>query len=72
MEVVEDFESRPRKAVTFPVERDKAIQVVNELKIPKASPGFSGGDMPKGSKAEGGTEGNDEEDEVRRVEEMQL
>ena len=25
MEVVEDFESRPRKAVAFPVERDKEI-----------------------------------------------
>ena len=39
MEAVEDFESRPYKAVTFPVERDKELQELRELKMPKVWPG---------------------------------
>ena len=45
MEVVEDFESRPHKAVTILVERDKEIQEERELGMPKALPGYSGGRM---------------------------
>ena len=42
VEVAEDFESRPHKAVTFQVENEN-IQEVRELKMPKALPGYSGG-----------------------------
>ena len=50
MEVVEDFESRPHKAVIFLVERDKEFQVWRVQKVPKALPGFSGGKLPGTSK----------------------
>ena len=51
MAVVEDFESRPHKAVTFLVERDKEFQVWRDQKVPKALPGFSsGGKLPGTSK----------------------
>ena len=43
MEVVEDFESRPHKTVSFLVERDKDTQELCELKVPTALPGCSGG-----------------------------
>ena len=46
MEVVEDFESRPHKAVSFLVEREKEIQEWNEQKLPKVLPGYSGGRLP--------------------------
>ena len=49
---VEDFNSRPHKAVTFLVERDKEFQVWREQKMPKALPGFSGGKLPGRSKVE--------------------
>ena len=45
MEVVEDFESLPHKAVSLQVEREKEIQEVRELNMPTALPGFSGGRM---------------------------
>ena len=65
MEVVEDFESKPRKAVTFLVEREEEIQDWRELKMKKKTlPGFSGGKLPGRSRAEGGRE----EEEVRNVE----
>ena len=35
MKVVEDFESRPRKAVSFVVQRDKEVQEWNEQNLPK-------------------------------------
>ena len=47
MKVVEDFESRPHKAVSFVVERGKEIQEWNEQKLPKVLPGFSGGVQKK-------------------------
>ena len=50
MEVVEDFEPRPHKAVTFSEEREKELQVSREQKKPKALPGFSGGKHPGRSK----------------------
>ena len=40
MDVVENFESRPRKAVTFLVDRDGEIQEWCELKMPTALPGI--------------------------------
>ena len=43
MKVIEDFESRPHKAVAFVVERGKERQEWNEQQLPKALPGFSGG-----------------------------
>ena len=42
MTSVEDFEPRPHKGVTFLVEKDKEMQEVRELKVPNASPGYSG------------------------------
>ena len=36
--------------------------------MPKVLPGYSDGEMPGRSKADGGAEGNEDEDEVRRVE----
>ena len=47
MEVVEDFQSRPHKAVSFVVERDMEVQEWNEQKTPKALPGYSGGRLPR-------------------------
>ena len=43
METVEDFESRPHKAVSFVVRREKEIQEWNEQKLPRVLPGYSGG-----------------------------
>ena len=42
LKVTEDFESRPHKAVTFQVQKDKERQKARE-------PGFSGGKMPRRS-----------------------
>ena len=42
MEVVEDFESRPHKAVSFMVEREKEIREWNGEKMPKVLPGKRG------------------------------
>ena len=42
MEVIEDFESRPHKAVAFAVERGKEKQEWNQQKLPKALLGYSG------------------------------
>ena len=46
MEVVDDFESRPHKAVSFVVQRDKEVQEWNEQKMLKALLGHSGGRLP--------------------------
>ena len=46
MEVVEDFESRPHKAVSFLVEREKEMEEWNEQKLPKVLPGYSGRRLP--------------------------
>ena len=46
MDVVEGFESRPHKAVSFVVEREKEMQEWNEQKLPKGLPGSSGGRLP--------------------------
>ena len=62
MQVVENLQSRPL------YQRCKNIQEVREVKMPNALPGFTGCKLPNGSVAEGKQEGNDEEDEVQRVE----
>ena len=46
MKVIEDFESRPHKAVTFVVERGKERQEWSEQRMPKVLPGYSGGRLP--------------------------
>ena len=56
MKVIEDFESRPHKAVTFVVERGNEKQEWNEQKLPKALPGHSGGRLPGRSTEEKGGE----------------
>ena len=68
MEVVEDFESRPHKAVTFLVARDKKFQVRREQNMPKAQAGFSGGQLPAKSKVD---EGREEEEEKQSLVESQ-
>ena len=56
MEVVEDFESRPHKAVSFLVESEKEMQEWNEQKMPTALPGYSGGRLPGRNTKEKGRE----------------
>ena len=69
MKVMEDFESRPRKAVTFVVERGKERQEWSEQRMPKVLPGYSGGRLPGRSTAEKGREEGEEDEgcEERRV-----
>ena len=70
MQVVESFESRPHKAVTFVVKRGKERQEWNEQKLPKALPGYSGGRLPGRSMEEKGREEGEEckESEQRQEE----
>ena len=56
MKVVEDFESRPHKAVSFVVEREKEIQEWNEQELPKVLPCYSGRRLPGRSTKEAGEE----------------
>ena len=52
---VEDFESRPHKAMPFVVTREKEIQEWNEQKL---LPGYSGGKLPgRSTKEKGRDEG---------------
>ena len=69
MKLVEDFESRPRKAVSFVVERGKERQEWNEQKLPKALPGYSGGRLPGRTTKEKGTKDGDVDEggEERRI-----
>ena len=60
MQVIEDFEARPHKAVTFVVQRGDDRQEWNEQKLPKASPGYSGGRLPGRSTEEKGREEGEE------------
>ena len=59
MKVVEDFESRPHKAISFVVER------WTEQKLPKVLPGYSGGRLPGRSTKEAGREEEKAEEECR-------
>ena len=54
-EVVQDFESRSRKAVTFVVERRKERQKWREQRMLKVLPGYSGGRL-QGQEDEGSEE----------------
>ena len=56
MEVVEDFESRAHKTVTFVVRREKEMKELNEQKLPKVLLGYSGGRLPGRSTKEKGRE----------------
>ena len=56
MEVVEDFESGPHKAVSFVVDREKKIREWSRQKMPKVLPGLSGGSLPGRSTKEKGKE----------------
>ena len=38
MEIAEDFESRPHKAVAFLIEKGKELQEMRQLEMPKALP----------------------------------
>ena len=46
MKVIEDFESRPHKAVTFVVEGGKERQEWSEQRMPNVFPGYTGGRLP--------------------------
>ena len=59
-QVIEDFEPRPHKAVTFIVERGKERQEWNEQELPKALPGHSGGRLPGRCTEEKGRETEEE------------
>ena len=69
VEVVEDFESRPHKAVSFLVESEKEIKVCSEQKLPKVLPGYCGGRLPgRSTKEKGREEGElDEGSEERKI-----
>ena len=67
MNVVEDFESRPHKAVSFVFKREKEIQEWNEQKLPKVLPGYSGGRLPgRSTKEKGRDEGEADEGREER------
>ena len=63
MDVVEDFDSRPHKAMSFV--REKEIQEWNEQKLPKVLSGYSGGRLPGRSAKEAGREEEKAEEECR-------
>ena len=68
--VIEDFESRPHKAVTFAVERGKERQEWNEQQLPQALPGYSGGRLPgRSTEEKGRKEGAEGEGSEKRREE---
>ena len=67
MKVIEDFESRPHKTVTFVVERGKEKQEWNERKLPKALPGHSGGRLPGRSTEEKSREEGEECEKKKRT-----
>ena len=46
VKVVDHFESRPHKAVSFVVERAEEMQEWNEQKLPNVLLGYSGGRSP--------------------------
>ena len=69
MEVVEDLESRPHKAVSILVEREKEMQEWIEQQLPKVLPDYSGGRLPgRGRKEKRREEGElDEGKEEMRI-----
>ena len=68
MKVVEDFDSKPHKTVSFVVRREKERKEWSEQKLPKVQPGYSGGRLPgRNSKREAEEGGVDEDGEERRI-----
>ena len=68
MEVVEDFESKPHKAVSFVVEREKEMQEWNEQKMPNVLPVYSGGRLPgRRTKEKGSAEVEVDEDSEEKL-----
>ena len=63
VKVVEDVGSRPYKAVSFVVEREKEVQEWNDQTMPKALLGCSGGRQPGRSAEEAGREEEEEKEE---------
>ena len=61
MKAVEDFESRPRKAVTFVGQRGEDRQEWREQRVPKVLPGYSGRRLPGRSTEEKGREEREED-----------
>ena len=67
MEVVEDSESRPHRAVSFVVEREKEMQEWNEQKMSKVLPGYSGGRLPgRSTEGKGREEGEPDDGRKKR------
>ena len=67
IKVVEDFESRPHKAVSFVVLREQEIEEWNEHTLPKVLPGYSGGRLSgRSTKERGREEGEVDEDSVEK------
>ena len=71
MKVVEVFESRPHKAVSCLVEREKEIREWNEQKLPKVLPGYSPGRREEESGREEEEEGKDSRERQVRYEIVQ-
>ena len=63
--MIEGFESRPHKAVSFVVVRDKELQGWNEQKMPDALHGCSGGRLPGRSTKGRSSEEEEAEEECR-------
>ena len=68
MKVIEDFESRPHKAV----ERGKERQEWNEQQLPKTLPGYSGGRPPGRSTKEKGREEGEEGEGIEQRQEKHV
>ena len=75
MQVIEDVETRPHKAITIVVERGRERQEWNEQKLPKALPGHSGGRLPgrcteeKGREKEEGVKNRHGQEKNEKIEE---
>ena len=69
MEVVEDFDPRPHRAVSLLVESEKKeMQEWSEQKLPKVLPGYSGGRLPgRSAKEKGREEGEEKASDDREI-----
>ena len=66
--VIDVFQSRPHRAVTFAVEKGKQRQEWNEQKLPMALLGCSGGRLPgRGTEEKGREEGEEDEGKWRQA-----
>ena len=65
--MVEDFESRPHRAVSYVVKKENEIQEWNEQKLPKVLPSYSVGRLPgRSTKVKDREEGEEDEDSGER------